>query len=93
MQVQYVSPSWVKGGLIFLCQHPKSRVSQRIGVDLNDEETTRFEWRFEDALLSFINTSSLFSRCFPIVFQSHGAVRRSGAPRRFTPTRLNAGDG
>jgi hypothetical protein len=41
MQVRYVSLCCVKGLFIFTCQHPKIRVSQRIGVDADAEETGR----------------------------------------------------
>lgn len=68
MQVRYVSPSCVKGGLIFLCQHPNRRVSQRIGVDFSVDESMRSEFRFDGVPLTFIDTSSSFSCCFPATF-------------------------
>jgi hypothetical protein len=57
MQVRYVSPFSVKGLFIFPCQHPKTRVSQRIGVDITAAGRIRFCFRLDDACMTSIITS------------------------------------
>ncbi len=44
-----------------MCQHPKTRVSHRIGVDFSVGKALRSEARFNDIWVTFIITSSSLS--------------------------------